>query len=119
MGKPNKYKQSQTLPFVSLSNDIKEQEEDCIKINYSEKINAYEKQLEQKSYLIDELLKKVKTLTNELSECTRDRLSNNDVLNAEINNLKMELEKNIEKIDKLSWFIVKTGVDYSEISLFE
>ena len=124
MGKNSKSKRPETIsvPFVSLSNDKNlhglNMDMD-MDMDYSENIKEYEKQLEQKTYLIDELLKKVKQLTNELNQCRLDHLSNNDILNIEINNLKLELEKNSDKIDKLSWFIVKTGVDYSELSLFD
>ena len=46
-------------------------------------------------------------------------MSNIDALNTEINELTMSLERANDKIDKLSWFIVKSGVDYSEITLFD
>ena len=124
MGKNSKSKRPETIsvPFVSLSNDKNlhglNMDMD-MDMDYSENIKEYEKQLEQKTYLIDELLKKVKQLTNELNQFRLDHLSNNDILNIEITNLKLELEKNSDKIDKLSWFIVKTGVDYSELSLFD
>ena len=122
MGKNSKSKRPETIsvPFVSLSNDKNLHGLNMdMDMDYSENIKEYEKQLEQKTYLIDELLKKVKQLTNELNQCRLDHLSNNDILNIEITNLKLELEKNSDKIDKLSWFIVKTGVDYSELSLFD
>jgi glycosyltransferase involved in cell wall biosynthesis len=83
------------------------------------RLSQYEKQLEQKTCLIDELLKKVRNITNDLNQCKEIHMSNIDALNTEINELSMSLERANDKIDKLSWFIVKSGVNYSEITLFD
>jgi hypothetical protein len=39
----------------------------------------YEKQLADKTYLINELLKKVKALTNELDECKKSNITRNQI----------------------------------------
>ena len=74
-----------------LTNTANSNASACANANTTDIILNYEKQLEQKTILIDELLKKVRKLTNELTQSKADHINDINELTAETSTLRSDI----------------------------
>jgi len=88
--------------YNMLTNTANSNASACANANTTEIILNYEKQLEQKTILIDELIKKVRKLTNELAQSKVDHVNNVNELTAYSSNLTSEIALLQSKLEDLT-----------------
>ena len=92
-----------------LTNTANSNPSACASANTTDIILNYEKQLEQKTILIDELLKKVRKLTNDLMQSKSDHINDVNELTAETSTLRNDIALLQSQLDDATNKLLQDG----------